>query len=89
MTRVEQIMQEERARTLQQIDGLQCPELVRSDIVRLMSIIQFGVNEFVAQENRTLDGLTVPSALRLSLDEMSRVWDRLNAEGLTGAPETE
>jgi hypothetical protein len=86
--RIRQIQSEERQATLdmiagETIAGLTLDELQRGDVTRIFAVIQQAVNQWIAAEDRTIDGRTVPIALILAFNELERVYERLADEDLT------
>jgi hypothetical protein len=86
--RIRQIQSEERQATLdmlagETIAGLTLSEPQREDVTCVFAAIQQAVNQWIAAEDRTIDGRTVPVALVLAFSELERVYERLADEDLT------
>ena len=82
MMTAEEIMREERERTLAEIDKLPLPEDIRTDVMRLCGALQIALNEVVAALDRPIDQRVGPTAMRLLADEIDRLNKRFVEVGL-------
>ena len=82
MMTAEEIMREERERTLAEIDKLPLPEDIRADVMRLCGALQIALNEVVAALDRPIDQRVGPTAMRLLADEIDRLNKRFVEVGL-------
>lgn len=82
MSDAQDIMREERGRTLAEIAKLPLPEQAREDVLRASAAIQQAVNDMIAGLDRTIDQRVGPTAMRLMADEIERCNKRFVEAGL-------
>lgn len=78
----EQIMREERERTLESIQRLPLTATARDDVLALCAAAQDAINTTVAALSRPIHEECAPAALRLIADEHERIMRRLREAGL-------
>lgn len=79
---VEDIMREERAVTLDKVQRLPYPQVVKDDVLGLCVRILDAVNGLVADLDREIHEGVVPTALRIMADEQERLLARFQEQGL-------
>ena len=78
----EQIMREERERTLAELDKLPLSPEAMADVLRACAAIQEAVNRMVADLDRAVDQRVIPAAMYLMGDEHERLSKRFVEAGL-------
>lgn len=79
----EDIMREERDRTLAEIDKLPISASARADVLRACAVIQEALNAMLAGLGRPIDPRVGPAAMYLIADEIERLNKRFVAAGFT------
>lgn len=79
---IQEIMREERERTLAEINKLPLSQQGRDDVLRVCAAIQSAVNETVVELDRAIDSRVGPAAMRLMAKEIERLNKRFIEAGL-------
>jgi ACT domain-containing protein len=82
MTDARNIMQEERDKTLAEIERLPLSLQSREDVLLICGAIQIAINDTIERLDRAVDPRVAPHALRIMAAEIERTSERFIAAGL-------
>jgi hypothetical protein len=83
VARINQIMIEERQRTMADIAAIDASEDTKRGVVATVVALQDAINNHLAAQRSAFDARIIPTALAGLATEMGRVYKRMADEGLT------